>query len=74
MFIIPSLIFVSIGIIYHLIYYYVNNNPKDHLYQKYAYGYSSNNIYIFLSLVIMLVIYNLGMLIILFKTKRNEGV
>ncbi len=74
MFIIPSLIFVSIGIIYHLIYYYVNNNPKDHLYQKYAYGYSSNNIYIFLSLVIMLVIYNVGMLIILFKTKRNEGV
>ena len=74
LFIIPSFIFISIGIIYHLIYYYVNNNPKDHLYQKYAYGYSSNNIYIFLSLVIMLVIYNLGMLIILFKTKRNEGV
>ena len=74
LFIIPSFIFISIGIIYHLIYYYVNNNPKDHLYQKYAYGYSSNNIYIFLSLVIMLVIYNLGMLIILFKTKKNEGI
>ncbi len=74
LFVIPSIVITIISIIYHFIYYLINNTIKGQVYQYYAYGYENKLVFIIISVILIIFIYNLSMVFLLLKTKKNEGV